>query len=71
MSEEIDDQYLYHSDFTWASEWETFVARLEEIIHQWKIQQVKRRPDLSKTEFNSAEWETRAEKLSFASMQHN
>ncbi|XP_065162898.1 rab3 GTPase-activating protein catalytic subunit [Atheta coriaria] len=41
MNEEIDESEFYHQDFTTASEWEVFIARLEEIIHEWKIEDNK------------------------------
>lgn len=37
MAEEIDDNEFFQQDFTTASEWEIFNARLEEIFHEWKL----------------------------------
>ncbi|XP_060518580.1 rab3 GTPase-activating protein catalytic subunit [Cylas formicarius] len=36
MNEEIDESEFYHQDFTTASDWEIFIARIEEIVNQWK-----------------------------------
>lgn len=36
MNEEVDDNEFYHQDFTTASEWEIFIARIEEIIQEWR-----------------------------------
>lgn len=36
MNEEIDDSEFYHQDFTTATEWEVFIARIEEVLTQWK-----------------------------------
>ncbi|XP_018336159.1 rab3 GTPase-activating protein catalytic subunit-like [Agrilus planipennis] len=41
MNEEIDESEFYHQDFTTASDWELFIARLEEIIHDWSNEDVK------------------------------
>ncbi|XP_044266890.1 rab3 GTPase-activating protein catalytic subunit [Tribolium madens] len=41
MNEEIDESEFYHQDFTTASEWEIFIARIEEIINQWKTEELK------------------------------
>lgn len=40
MNEEIDETEFYQ-DFTTASEWEIFIAGLEEIINQWKTEDLK------------------------------
>ncbi|XP_017777642.1 PREDICTED: rab3 GTPase-activating protein catalytic subunit-like [Nicrophorus vespilloides] len=41
MNEEIDESEFYHQDFTTASKWELFIARIEEIIHDWKSTSTK------------------------------
>lgn len=61
MNEEIDDAEFYHQDFTTASEWEIFIANLEEIINQWKNDETKN--DIP-VESNNI-WNIRSEKLSF------
>ncbi|KFB44905.1 hypothetical protein ZHAS_00012817 [Anopheles sinensis] len=37
MNEEVDDAEFFQQDFTTASDWELFNARLEEIFHEWKL----------------------------------
>ncbi|XP_045512075.1 rab3 GTPase-activating protein catalytic subunit isoform X2 [Pieris brassicae] len=37
MNEEIDEYDIYHQDFTTASEWEVFIARLEEVMQEWHL----------------------------------
>ncbi|KAK0083783.1 hypothetical protein PV325_008241 [Microctonus aethiopoides] len=61
---EIED--FYHHDFTTASEWEVFIARLEEIIHEWKLPQTKIGPPLKSGDFINLSWEKQSEKLNFA-----
>ncbi|XP_068905492.1 rab3 GTPase-activating protein catalytic subunit isoform X2 [Tenebrio molitor] len=62
MNEEIDETEFYHQDFTTASEWEIFIARIEEIINQWKSEDVKD----NELENNSNEiWNIKTENLSF------
>lgn len=41
MNEEIDEFEIYHQDFTTASEWEVFIARLEEILNEWSLSKSK------------------------------
>lgn len=41
MNEEIDEYDIYHQDFTTVSEWEVFVARLEEVINEWHLTKSK------------------------------
>lgn len=61
---EIDD--VYHHDFTTASEWEVFIARLEEIIHEWKLPHSEINPELKAGDFIDLSWEEDTEKLNFA-----
>ncbi|XP_046989367.1 rab3 GTPase-activating protein catalytic subunit [Schistocerca americana] len=68
MNEEIDDQD-FHYDFTAASEWEMFMFRLEEIIREWKIPQLKRGPLLKKGELSTGKWETKTENINFADVE--
>ncbi|CAH0557757.1 unnamed protein product [Brassicogethes aeneus] len=59
MNEEIDDSEFYTQDFTTASEWEIFIARMEEIINQWKTDEVI-------IEENKSIWSVRQENIIFA-----
>ncbi|XP_031828496.1 RAB3 GTPase activating protein subunit 1 isoform X2 [Nomia melanderi] len=60
---EIED---YYHDFTTASEWEVFIARLEEIMHEWKLPNRKIGPCLKSGDFVNCQWEENFEKLHFA-----
>lgn len=61
---EIED--FYHHDFTTASEWEVFIARLEEIVHEWKLPLAKIGPSLKPGDFANLTWEQKSEDLNFA-----
>ncbi|XP_076631744.1 RAB3 GTPase activating protein subunit 1 isoform X1 [Colletes latitarsis] len=61
---EIED--FYHHDFTTASEWEVFIARLEEIMHEWKLHNTKIGCPLKSGDFITCQWEENIEKLHFA-----
>ncbi|KAK9510621.1 hypothetical protein O3M35_005363 [Rhynocoris fuscipes] len=64
LSEDIEDYDLYHVDFTTASEWEVFIARVEEIIQEWKLN--IRKVPLKITNLAAANWSTFTENISFA-----
>jgi len=39
---EADEQQShFHDDFTTASQWEIFIARIEEALYEWKLPQLK------------------------------
>ncbi|XP_045471865.1 rab3 GTPase-activating protein catalytic subunit [Harmonia axyridis] len=59
MNEEIEDSEFYQQDFTTASDWEVFIARIEEIINHWKVDELK-----EKTKEQSI-WEIKSEKFMF------
>lgn len=61
---EIED--FYHHDFTTVSEWEVFIARLEEIMHEWKLFHGKIASPLKSEDFVNCEWQETSEKLNFA-----
>lgn len=65
MNEEIDEGEFYHQDFTTASEWEIFIARMEEIIHDWEKQDSKKEGDLT------GDWVIRLERIQFADVEFN
>ncbi|KAG7208653.1 hypothetical protein KM043_014858 [Ampulex compressa] len=64
---EIED--FYHHDFTTASEWEVFIARLEEIMHEWKLPHTKIGRNLKPGDFVTYEWIENTEKLNFADVE--
>lgn len=61
---EIED--FYHHDFTTVSEWEVFIARLEEIMHEWKLSHAKIAGPLKSGDFLNCEWHETSEKINFA-----
>ncbi|KPI94634.1 Rab3 GTPase-activating protein catalytic subunit [Papilio xuthus] len=65
MNEEIDEYDIYHQDFTTVSEWEVFVARLEEVINEWHLSKskFKRSPEYTK------KWITKSEEIKFRGIQ--
>ncbi|KAL7300905.1 hypothetical protein TKK_0006457 [Trichogramma kaykai] len=64
---EIED--VYHHDFTTASEWEVFIARLEELIHEWKLPQRRIGPPLKHGDFINLPWDETSDKLNFADVE--
>lgn len=63
-NDDNDDFDLYHVDFTTASEWEVFVARIEEILQQWKLHNNKRH--CMKEQLINATWVASSENVHFA-----
>lgn len=67
MTEEVNtDTDAFNQDFTTATRWEVFCARLEEIIHDWKLPYKKQCVD--KLPFNALsvnEWDTKEELVIF------
>ncbi|XP_050306543.1 rab3 GTPase-activating protein catalytic subunit [Anthonomus grandis grandis] len=61
MNQEIDDTEFYHEDFTTASDWEILVAHMEEIVNQWKTDEVKESGETPRE--SSKQWNVRSEKL--------
>lgn len=69
MSEEIDDNEFFQQDFTTASEWEIFNARLEEQIHEWKLPFVEVAKPLQRHELSLCEWSVTSEVIFFADVE--
>lgn len=61
MNEEIDESEFYHQDFTTASEWEVFIARMEEIVREWRMESLK-----ATEEQSIGGWCIKVEKILFA-----
>lgn len=61
MNEEIDEYDIYHQDFTTASEWEVFVARIEELLNEWRLSKSKIPKHLQYTK----KWLSKCEEISF------
>ncbi|XP_021364104.1 rab3 GTPase-activating protein catalytic subunit-like, partial [Mizuhopecten yessoensis] len=66
MAADEDADVFEITDFTTASEWERFVARLEEILHEWKLVSVQSRHPVTKADQNNGTWIERTEEILFA-----
>ncbi|KAL6427602.1 hypothetical protein ACFW04_008819 [Cataglyphis niger] len=64
---EIED--FYHHDFTTVSEWEVFIARLEEIMHEWKLSHAKIAAPFKSGDFLNCQWHEASEKINFADVE--
>uniref|UniRef100_A0A182IYR2 Uncharacterized protein n=1 Tax=Anopheles atroparvus TaxID=41427 RepID=A0A182IYR2_ANOAO len=70
MNEEVDDTEFFQQDFTTASDWELFNARLEEIFHEWKLsfgQGTFRK--LAHHELASCKWNVARETIKFSDVE--
>lgn len=69
MSEEIaDDTEFIQQDFTTASEWEIFNARLEEQFHEWKLPFIEPGPPLAQDQLSLCDWQISQETVNFGEM---
>ncbi|XP_063617409.1 rab3 GTPase-activating protein catalytic subunit [Cydia splendana] len=62
MNEEIDEFEIYHQDFTTASEWEVFIARIEEILNEWSLAKSK---ICLNSECQGTKWVSKCEDIKF------
>lgn len=69
MAEEIDDNEFFQQDFTTASEWEIFNARLEEIFHEWKLPFSEVKAPLNSNQLFMVDWEIKSETIFFADVE--
>lgn len=71
MTEEINrGTDSFNQDFTTATRWEVFCARLEEIIHDWKL--LFKKQSVQKLPLNAlstGEWETKEEMVTYDGME--
>lgn len=63
MNEEIDESEFYHQDFTTASEWEVFIARMEEVVREWRMESRKNETNPNET---TKGWCIKTEQIPFA-----
>ncbi|GFN74143.1 hypothetical protein PoB_000064900 [Plakobranchus ocellatus] len=54
------------TDFTTASDWERFIARLEEILHEWKLVNHRPCPPALKNQYATGSWAEKSEEVVFA-----
>lgn len=66
MAAEEDGDVFEITDFTTASEWERFVARLEEVLHEWKLVNRDPLPAVPAGKFTDGPWEEKTEEVAFA-----
>lgn len=71
MSEEVNTETdSFNQDFTTATRWEVFCARLEEIIHDWKLPFKKQcSGKLSSNALSTNDWDTKEELVTFDGME--
>ncbi|KAJ8320495.1 hypothetical protein KUTeg_002082 [Tegillarca granosa] len=66
MAADEDTDVFEITDFTTASEWERFIARLEEILHEWKLVNRIPLPPVPKNDFLTGSWLEKTDDLYFA-----
>ncbi|XP_076435585.1 rab3 GTPase-activating protein catalytic subunit-like [Babylonia areolata] len=66
MAAEEDGDVFEITDFTTASDWERFIARLEEVLHEWKLVNRDPLPNAVKGKFTEGPWEEKSEEILFA-----
>lgn len=67
MADEVHEETeFFNQDFTTATRWEVFNARLEEIIHEWKLSfKTFTDEQLQPNQLSECEWDTKEEKISY------
>ncbi|ESP04825.1 hypothetical protein LOTGIDRAFT_211630 [Lottia gigantea] len=66
MVPEDESEVFEITDFTTASDWERFIARFEEILHEWKLVNRGYLPPVKKGDFASCNWDEKCDELQFA-----
>ncbi|XP_076118047.1 rab3 GTPase-activating protein catalytic subunit-like isoform X3 [Mytilus galloprovincialis] len=66
MASDEDADVFEITDFTTASDWERFIARLEEVLHEWKLVNNKPKAPAAKNEFTTGEWLEKTDDICFA-----
>lgn len=69
MNEEIDEYDIYHQDFTTASEWEVFIARIEEILNDWRLSKAAI-PKLPLPPDCTKKWTCKTEEITFTGQRY-
>lgn len=67
MAEEVhDESEFFNQDFTTATRWEVFNARLDEIIHEWKLPFKSFTGErLTPNQLSECDWEIKEEQISY------
>lgn len=64
MNEEIDEYDIYHQDFTTVSDWEVFIARIEEILNDWRLSKAYM-PKFTQGPESTKKWTGKTEEIKF------
>nr|XP_018900509.1 PREDICTED: rab3 GTPase-activating protein catalytic subunit [Bemisia tabaci] len=71
MIQDSSSSEFYHQDFTTASEWEIFIARLEEIFFEWKLSEVKISGiPLTRNQLFEGPWEQQSDTIKFSDVEY-
>ncbi|XP_063615005.1 rab3 GTPase-activating protein catalytic subunit-like [Penaeus indicus] len=71
-TQDADDQEVFEIvDFTTASEWERFIAAVEEAVHEWHLAGERRLPPLTKGQLATAKWSEKTVVVKFADFPFN
>lgn len=67
MADEVhEESEFFNQDFTTATRWEVFNARLDEIIHEWKLPFKSFTGErLTANQLSECEWDTKEEQISY------
>lgn len=67
MADEVhEESEFFNQDFTTATRWEVFNARLDEIIHEWKLPFKSFTGErLTPNQLSECEWDTKEEQISY------
>ena len=68
-NEEVDDSEFFQQDFTTASDWELFTARIEELFHEWRLPYAGIGKPLEKNQLTKCEWSVSRESIHFADVE--
>ncbi|XP_052673604.1 rab3 GTPase-activating protein catalytic subunit-like isoform X1 [Crassostrea angulata] len=66
MAADEDADVFEITDFTTASDWERYVARLEEVLHEWKLVNSNPLPPAPRGSLSTGKWHEKKESISFA-----
>ncbi|XP_052812233.1 rab3 GTPase-activating protein catalytic subunit-like isoform X2 [Mya arenaria] len=66
MAADDDGDVFEITDFTTASEWERFISRVEEILHEWKLVTSTPKSPAPKGSYTTGAWEEKTSSLKFA-----
>uniref|UniRef100_T1JPI2 Uncharacterized protein n=1 Tax=Strigamia maritima TaxID=126957 RepID=T1JPI2_STRMM len=71
MASEEDEEIFEITDFTTATEWERFIARIEEVIHEWQLTKPQHGRSLKRGDICNGKWIKRIDTITFADTRFN